>query len=86
MITGRNVDWGGGGEGGGGIVGTDFYPPVSFGNRMIESMDSKMNYCGEIVASISCRRKDRSGRHVNSIEEEDSPFAIIRSSTDRLWD
>lgn len=35
---------------------------------------------------VTCRRKDGSGRHVNSIEEEDSPFAIIRSSTDRLWD
>lgn len=65
------------------------YPPVSFG--VVERMDSEFedyterDCCGARYR-VTCRRKDGSGRHVNSIEEEDSPFAIIRSSTDRLWD
>lgn len=65
------------------------YPPVSFG--VVERMDSEFedyterDCCGARYR-VTRRRKDGSGRHVNSIEEEDSPFAIIRSSTDRLWD
>lgn len=83
--TSRNVGWGS-------PLGTgavDLYPPVSFG--VVERMDSEFedyterDCCGARYR-VTCRRKDRSGRHVNSIEEEDSPFAIIRSSTDRLWD
>lgn len=83
--TSRNVGWGS-------PLGTgavDLYPPVSFG--VVERMDSgfedytERDCCGARYR-VTCRRKDRSGRHVNSIEEEDSPFAIIRSSTDRLWD
>lgn len=84
-VTSRNVGWGS-------PLGTgavDLYPPVSFG--VVERMDSEFedyterDCCGARYR-VTCRRKDRSGRHVNSIEEEDSPFAIIRSSTDRLWD
>lgn len=83
--TSRNVGWGS-------PLGTgavDLYPPVSFG--VVERMDSEFedyterDCCGARYR-VTRRRKDRSGRHVNSIEEEDSPFAIIRSSTDRLWD
>lgn len=83
--TSRNVGWGS-------PLGTgavDLYPPVSFG--VVERMDSEFedyterDCCGARYR-VTCRRKDGSGRHVNSIEEEDSPFAIIRSSTDRLWD
>lgn len=83
--TSRNVGWGS-------PLGTgavDLYPPVSFG--IVERMDSEFedyterDCCGARYR-VTCRRKDGSGRHVNSIEEEDSPFAIIRSSTDRLWD
>lgn len=84
-VTSRNVGWGS-------PLGTgavDLYPPVSFG--VVERMDSEFedyterDCCG-VRYRVTCWRKDRSGRHVNSIEEEDSPFAIIRSSTDRLWD
>lgn len=83
--TSRNVGWGS-------PLGTgavDLYPPVSFG--VVERMDSEFedyterDCCGARYR-VTRRRKDGSGRHVNSIEEEDSPFAIIRSSTDRLWD
>lgn len=83
--TSRNVGWGS-------PLGTgavDLYPPVSFG--VVERMDlefedyTERDCCGARYR-VTRRRKDGSGRHVNSIEEEDSPFAIIRSSTDRLWD
>lgn len=70
------------GNGSGGPLSTCFV----WGRRADGFEDYTERDCCGARYRVTCRRKDGSGRHVNSIEEEDSPFAIIRSSTDRLWD
>lgn len=84
MITGRNVDWGGSFE--------RSFIHLFRSDHRVDGFEGiiavRLSRSGVDLEYVS-ERKDRSGtrgRHVNSIEEEDSPFAIIRSSTDRLWD